>query len=348
MDKERFFSASNFFKQKFGAKVYKLSLDAGCTCPNRDGTKGFGGCIFCSNLGSGEFSAKRTLSIKEQVKQQKMLLAPKLKQQKRPALPSTSTCNEQTACAQTKNYAMQEKSCATQTACTQKSTIKYIAYFQNFTNTYGDEDALCQKYTEALQQKDVIGISIATRPDCITQSMLKRIARLDAQFISIELGLQTANDATAQKIMRAYQTQEYVDAVQRIHLANKNIHVVTHLIFGLMDETKDDMMRSVDVAVKASTNGVKITVLHVLQGTRLADDYLAGKVAVLEKNAYFALVASCVERLPKHIVVHRLTGDGAKKILIAPDWTKDKKRVLNDLKRYFAEHNVEQGALYQP
>jgi radical SAM protein (TIGR01212 family) len=284
-----YYSVGEFYKEKFGSKVYKIAIDAGCTCPTRDGTKGNKGCIFCSANGSGDFVPSKKLSISEQIKQAKEIIQKKVKKE-----------------------------------------IKYIAYFQNFTNTYGDEKLLVQKYKEAINCENVCGISIATRPDCISSSILKEIAALCKKtFVTIELGFQTSNEKSADYIRRGFSNQEYLEAVRRIHQADSRIHVVTHLIFGLPGENHDDMMNSVKFCLNAKTDGIKFTVLYVLKGTDLEKDYQAGKFDVLEMDEYFALLKSALQLIPPKIVIHRLTGDGPKKLLIAPMWTANKKNVLN-------------------
>ena len=284
-----YYSVGDFYKEKFGSKVYKIAIDAGCTCPTRDGTKGNKGCIFCSANGSGDFVPSKKLSISEQIKQAKEIIQKKVKKE-----------------------------------------IKYIAYFQNFTNTYGDEKLLVQKYNEAINCENVCGISIATRPDCISSSVLKEIAALCKKtFVTIELGFQTSKEESADYIRRGFSNQEYLEAVRRIHQADSRIHVVTHLIFGLPGENHEDMMNSVKFCLNAKTDGIKFTVLYVLKGTDLEKDYQAGKFNVLEMDEYFALLKSALELIPSKIVIHRLTGDGPKKLLIAPMWTANKKNVLN-------------------
>ncbi|MBQ7970400.1 MAG: TIGR01212 family radical SAM protein [Treponema sp.] len=284
-----YYSVGEFYKEKFGSKVYKIAIDAGCTCPTRDGTKGNKGCIFCSANGSGDFVPSKKLSISEQIKQAKEIIQKKVKKE-----------------------------------------IKYIAYFQNFTNTYGDEKLLVQKYNEAISCENVCGISIATRPDCISSSILKEIAALCKKtFVTIELGFQTSKEESADYIRRGFSNQEYLEAVRRIHQADSRIHVVTHLIFGLPGENHDDMMNSVKFCLNAKTDGIKFTELYVLKGTDLEKDYQAGKFDVLEMDEYFALLKSALELIPPKIVIHRLTGDGPKKLLIAPMWTANKKNVLN-------------------
>ena len=228
----RFYSVSDFYKKKFGCKVYKISLDAGCTCPNRDGTKSFGGCIFCSGSGSGDFAADKNLSIAEQIIQAKQRVLSKNKDG------------------------------------------KFIAYFQNFSNTYGNPSELSQKYNEAIAQEDVVGISIATRPDCLNDEILNEIAELvNKTFVSIELGFQTSKNDSVAYIRRFFSNEEYLLAVKKIKSISEKIHVVTHLIFGLPNETEQDMLNSVKFVVDAKSDGIKIALLHVLEGTDLAIDY---------------------------------------------------------------------------
>jgi uncharacterized protein len=302
----QYYSASDFYKQKFGTKTYKLSLDAGCTCPTRDGTKGTGGCIFCSAAGSGDFAAPRLLTVAQQIEAAKLLVRQKNK------------------------------------------TGRYIAYFQNFTNTYGDPDELEAKFGEALAAPDIAGISIATRPDCLENGILEKIARLSrTAFVSIELGLQTTNERTALHIRRGYDNSIYDDAVRRIHKACKEIHVVTHVIFGLPGETDSDMLSTVKHCADAGSDGIKMTALHVLRGTALAGEYEAGTFRCMDMESYFDVVSRSLELLPPHIVIHRLTGDGPKKLLIAPLWTADKHVVHNAMQRWFDEHDVIQGRMYR-
>lgn len=296
---KQFLSASGFYKKQFGCKVYKLSIDAGCTCPNRDGTKGIGGCIFCSASGSGDFASSRSLSVREQLNEAKKLVSRKIK------------------------------------------SGKYIAYFQNFTNTYGQKDDLLKKYTEALSEKDIVGISIATRPDCIEDVLLAEIALLSQKtFVTVELGLQTCNEKTSSYIRRHYDNEEYLDAVRRIKQASSKIHIVTHIIFGLPFETEKDMLESVSYAVNAGTDGIKIALLHVLKGTELANDYAKNMFGCMSQNEYFELLVKALNIIPENIIIHRLTGDGPKSLLIAPLWTANKRLVHNELLKYLKENGI--------
>lgn len=289
-----YFSASDFYKEIFGCKVYKVALDAGCTCPNRDGTKGSGGCIFCSANGSGDFLSSRSLSVSEQFLEAKELVASKNK------------------------------------------SGKYLAYFQNFTNTYGNPDRLEKIYLEALSEENVLGVCIGTRPDCLEDDILKRIGRIaENHFVQIELGLQTIHEASAQYIRRGYETAVYEDAVRRIVEINPKIHIVTHLILGLPGETHSMMMDSVRYVsrfVELFPNvhfGLKLTCLYILKGTDLLKDYENGRVQALEEDEYFELLQKALTIIPQKMVVHRLTGDGPKSLLVAPMWTANKRHVHN-------------------
>lgn len=298
---------SNFYQSIFGCKTYKISLDAGCTCPNRDGSKGRGGCIFCSQNGSGDFAAARSLSITEQVDQGKKLVESKL-------------CGR-----------------------SGERQGKYIAYFQNFTSTYGDAEVLLGKFREALACEGVAGLAVATRPDCLGDEILTGLAEISkSHFVQIELGLQSSNEKTGRLINRCYTNEDYVDAVKRIREIAPDIHLVTHLIFGLPGETEEDMLSSVSFVVKTQTLGdnkwgLKITSLYVLQNTRLAQMYESGEYEPLTKEEYFALLQKALPLIPENCVVHRLTGDPPKSLLIAPAWPKDKKRVMNELKEIISD-----------
>lgn len=287
-----YYSASDFYKTLFDSKVYKISIDAGCTCPTRDGTLGTNGCIFCSATGSGDFVPSARLSIAQQVEEAKKLVQSKV-----------------------------------------HKPLKYIAYFQNFTNTYGNPEELYAKYCEAILCPEVVGIAIGTRPDCLSDEILEKINLLcEKTFVQVELGFQTSKESSAEYIRRGYKNPVYKEAVEKLHRTNKNIHVVTHIIFGLPEESAEDMLSSVKYALAAGTDGIKITSLYVLRGTDLQKDYEAGKFKALEMEEYFDLLKAALKIIPSTVVVHRLTGDGPKSLLIAPMWTADKKRVLNRLK----------------
>jgi len=278
---------NDHYREKFGCKVYKLSLDGGFTCPNRDGTLGTGGCIFCS--GSGEF-AESGNSIPEQLERAKCRVEGKNK------------------------------------------GGKYIAYFQSFTGTYAPIGTLERLYTAAMEPEDVVGLAIGTRPDCLGAEVLDLLERLNRRKpVSVELGLQTVHPETVAYIRRSYVNQAYVGAAAA--LKSRGIEVVTHLILGLPGETMEQMVRSTEFAVKAGTDGVKFHLLHVLENTDLAKDFRAGRFSCLSLEEYGEILKACISVLPETVVVHRITGDGAKKDLIAPLWSGDKKRVLNYLRR---------------
>lgn len=289
----KYTTLNSYLKEKFGCKVYKISLDCGFTCPNRDGTLGYGGCIFCSEGGSGDFAESRTLGVTEQIESGKEKVKNKIK------------------------------------------SGKYIAYFQAFTNTYADVNTLEKIFSEAINHPDIVALSIATRPDCLEQKKVELLSRLNKiKPIFVELGLQTVNEKTAKYIRRGYTLDVYDDAVKRLH--EQGINVVTHIIIGLPYETKEDMLSSVKYVCKV-TDGIKLQLLHILKGTDLAKDYFEHKFEVLSLEEYTDIIAECVKIIPKNVVIHRLTGDGAKKDLIAPLWSADKKKVLNTINKRLSE-----------
>lgn len=283
-----YYSLNQYLKDTFGEKVYKLALDAGFTCPNRDGTLGTGGCIFCSGAGSGDFAECRNLSVTEQIARGKKRLEKKIK------------------------------------------SGKYIAYFQAFTNTYAPVEKLRNVYEEALMQPDVVAISIATRPDCLPHDVIDLLAELNRiKPVWVELGLQTIHEKSAEYIRRGYPLVVYDDAVRK--LKNAGLTVITHVILGLPGETEEEMKQTVSYVGAGGADGIKLQLLHVIHGTDLEKEYLAGKFRTLELDEYVRLVADCLELLPDDMVIHRLTGDGDKRTLVAPMWSADKKRVLNAL-----------------
>ncbi|MBD8928811.1 MAG: TIGR01212 family radical SAM protein [Clostridiales bacterium] len=289
----KYTTLNSYLKEKFGCKVYKISLDCGFTCPNRDGTLGYGGCIFCSEGGSGDFAESRTLGVTEQIESGKEKVKNKIK------------------------------------------SGKYIAYFQAFTNTYADVNTLEKMFSEAINHPDIVALSVATRPDCLEQKKVELLSRLNKiKPIFVELGLQTVNEKTAKYIRRGYTLDVYDDAVERLH--EQGINVVTHIIIGLPYETKEDMLSSVKYVCKV-TDGIKLQLLHILKGTDLAKDYFEHKFEVLSLEEYTDIIAECVKIIPKNVVIHRLTGDGAKKDLIAPLWSADKKKVLNTINKRLSE-----------
>lgn len=279
---------SDHYREKYGCKVYKLSLDGGFTCPNRDGTLGGRGCIFCSAAGGGEFAEKDCGSVTRQLEQ------------------------------------------AMERVKDKNKSGKYIAYFQSFTNTYAPAEYLRKLYFEAIEPAYIVGLAVGTRPDCLGEDVIALLAEINRiKPVSVELGLQTVHENTVNYIRRGYPTEVYFDAVRRLKAAG--IEAVTHIILGLPGETAEMMLETTRQAVKAGTDGVKFHLLHVLRGTDLEKDYLAGKFKTLTLEEYGEILSRCISCLPEHIVIHRITGDGAKKDLIAPLWSGDKKRVLNYL-----------------
>ncbi len=284
---------SQHYRERFGCKVYKLAIDGGFTCPNRDGTLGYGGCIFCSGAGSGDF-AEHGCDIAAQLEKAKTRVAFKNK------------------------------------------GGKYIAYFQSFTNTYAPVEKLEALYRAAMTPDEIVGLAIGTRPDCLPDETVELLGRLNKiKPISVELGLQTIHEETAKYIRRGYETPVYFDAVRRLKAAG--LEVVTHIILGLPGETEAWMLQTTRAAVDAGTDGIKFQLLHVLQGTDLAKDYEAGKFTCLTLREYAAILKKCLALIPEEVVVHRITGDGAKKDLIAPLWSADKKAVLQYLQEYLAK-----------
>ena len=226
---------------------------------------------------------------------------------------------------------------------------KYLAYFQSFTNTYGktpeEEKKLVEKYKAVLEDKEIVGIVIGTRPDSISDWILAEIGKIaEKHYVSIELGFQTSNVKTSEYIRRHFSNQDYFDAIKRIKATNQNIHVVTHLIFGLPFETEADMLDSVKTAIKAQTDGIKIALLHVLKNTDLATDFENHTFSVMDKEEYFEILGKALSIIPKNIVIHRLTGDGPKNQLIAPLWTANKKEVMNSMNKYFSDNGIFQGS----
>ena len=296
---EHYTALSPYLKRRFGCKVYKLSLSAGCTCPNRDGTLGARGCIFCS--GSGEFAASGSASIPEQLEQAKYILGKKAQ------------------------------------------GAKFIAYFQDFTNTYGAVSRLEPLFLAAMEPDDVVALSIATRPDCLPEDILRMLARLRAKKpVFVELGLQTIHEATAHYIRRGYPLSVFDDAVQKLHALE--IEVIAHQILGLPGETAEMMAETTRHLGSVHVDGVKLHLLHILRGTDLAREYADGRIQMLELDAYIDILEQCLAVLPPKAVIHRLTGDGAKRDLIAPLWSADKKRVLNAVQTRFEQDGVMQGS----
>ena len=279
-----------YLRETFGCKVYKLALNGGFTCPNRDGTKGNRGCIFCSAGGSGDFAESPQLSVTEQIEQGKQRVAAKIKDG------------------------------------------KYIAYFQAYTNTYAPVNILRDKFLEAIRHPDVVALSIATRPDCLPSDVLDLLEELNnIKPVWVELGLQTIHAQSADYIRRGYDLDVYDKGVKE--LRKRKIEVVTHVILGLPNETKEDMVATVDYVCKSGATGIKLQLLHVLKHTDLLTDYEAKRFEALTEDEYIDILKACVAVIPEDVIVHRLTGDGDKKILVAPLWSANKKRVWNRIQK---------------
>ena len=277
-------------KARYGKKIYKIALNGGCTCPNRDGTLGTRGCIFCSGAGSGEFAENAGLSITEQIERGKM----------------------------------------------PEQGGGYIAYFQAFTNTYAPVERLRSMFLEAIEHPDVMILSIATRPDCLPEAVLDLLEEMNRiKPVWIELGLQTVHGQTAEYIRRGYPLQVYDQAVQ--NLQKRGLYTIVHVILGLPGEERADMLETVRYVRDSGVQGIKLQLLHVLQGTDLALEYEAGRVPVMDLDTYTDLVADCVALIGDKLTIHRLTGDGSRRSLIAPLWSTDKKRVLNTVRRKIKE-----------
>lgn len=286
-----YYSLNQYLKDTFGCKVYKLAINGGFTCPNRDGTLDTRGCIFCSAGGSGEFAEDPEKSITQQIEEAKKRVSAKIKEG------------------------------------------KYIAYFQAYSNTYAPAKKLRQLFSEAIAHPDVAAISVATRPDCLPEDVLDLLAELNRKKpVWVELGLQTIHEKSAAYIRRGYPLPVYDRAVTE--LRKRNLEVIAHVILGLPGETKADIEATVDYVCQSGIQGIKLQLLHILKGTDLEAEYRNGRVRVMEEEEYIRLVADLLKRIPPDIVIHRLTGDGDKKLLVAPMWSADKKHVLNRMKRY--------------
>lgn len=291
-------SLSDYLKKTFGSKVYKLSLSTGCTCPTRDGTKGFGGCTFCSAGGSGDFATEPE-DISVQIQKAKLRVDSKFPKK------------------------------------TSEKERKYIAYFQSFTNTYAPVSVLKPVFRQAILFPEIVALSIGTRPDCLPPEIVDMLCELnEIKPVWVELGLQTVHESTAMRIHRGYELSVFEDAYRR--LKERNITVIVHVILGLPDESHEDMLETVRYlsGLTPVLDGIKLQMLHVLEGTALGKEYKRNPFHVFTLEEYCKVVADCLKIIPPQTVVHRLTGDGPKKLLIAPLWSGDKKRVLNALHSY--------------
>ena len=299
----KIYMLNDFLKEKFNEKIYKVSLDGGFTCPNRDGKVSRGGCIFCSENGSGDFTATKLKSIHAQIEEQINLVSKKYKGD------------------------------------------KYIAYFQNFTNTYAEVSYLRKIYQEALSHEKIVGLAIATRPDCLGDDVLELLAELNKKtFLWVELGLQTLNDDVAKYFNRAYETEIYKEASKKLN--RLNIKFVTHIIIGLPKEENDDYLKTAIFAQNCGTWGIKLHLMYVVKNTPLEKLYLNGDLKVNTKEEYVEKVINILENISPEIVVHRLTGDGDRETLVAPLWSIKKIDVLNSIHKELKRRNTYQGKLY--
>ena len=299
----KIYMLNDFLKEKFNEKIYKVSLDGGFTCPNRDGKVSRGGCIFCSENGSGDFTATKLKSIHAQIEEQIDLVSKKYKGD------------------------------------------KYIAYFQNFTNTYAEVSYLRKIYEEALSHEKIVGLAIATRPDCLEDDVLELLAELNKKtFLWVELGLQTLNDDVAKYFNRAYETEIYKEASEKLN--RLSIKFVTHIIIGLPKEEEDDYLKTTIFAQNCGTWGIKLHLMYVVKNTPLEKLYLNGDLKVNTKEEYVEKVVNVLENISPEIVVHRLTGDGDRETLVAPLWSIKKIDVLNSIHKELKRRNTYQGKLY--
>ena len=297
---KRFHSLNYALKEEFGEKIYKVSLDGGFTCPNRDGKVGRKGCIFCSDSGSGEFAGNRRKSITEQIEDQLKLISKKFPEG------------------------------------------RVIAYFQNFTNTYGEVEYLESIYREALSHPRVAGLAIATRPDALPKDVMELLNKLNKEhFIWVELGLQTMHDSTAEFINRGYNLEVFDTSART--LIKEGIRVVVHLIAGLPHESREDILGTVNYINNLKVWGVKIHLLHVIRDTALHRLYMREGFSLMEEQDYIDLVADIIGRLDPEIVIHRLTGDGSRDTLVGPLWSLNKRRVLNTIDKTLKDRGILQG-----
>jgi radical SAM protein (TIGR01212 family) len=300
---KRFHTLDYELKKHFGMKIFKLSLNGGFTCPNRDGLINTKGCLFCSEKGSGDFAAPDFIPIPQQLVQQKKLLEKKW------------------------------------------SSGKYIAYFQSYTNTYAPIKILKKLFYEALSSDDIVGLAIATRPDCLNEEVIDLLKEINKKtYLWIELGLQTINEDTAVLIRREYHLSTYENAVKKLQALS--FKIVTHVIFGLPNETKEDMLETIKYISENNSWGIKIHLLHILKNTDLHNYYLDNPFHILSQEEYINLVVDSLELLPPEMVVHRVTGDGPHKDLIAPIWSKNKRLVLNGIDKELIRRNSFQGLKY--
>jgi uncharacterized protein len=301
-DNKRYHTLNYFLRKKFRDKVFKISLDAGFTCPNRDGRLSTGGCIFCSPRGSGDFAGS-SCDLVQQFEEVKEMMSKKWKDG------------------------------------------RYIAYFQAYTNTYADVNILREKYYSVLNLEGVVGIAIATRPDCLSAEILDLLEEISKEkYIWVELGLQTIHQNTAEIINRGYTLDTYIKAVQE--LKRRNIDVVTHVILGLPGESKEEMLQTVEFVANTGTQGIKLHLLHLVKDTRLVHLYEKGQLRVMDMDEYVELVVDCLEKIPEDMVIHRITGDGPRETLIEPKWSLKKWEVINAIEHLMMDRVTWQGRKY--
>lgn len=300
---KRYKSLNYFLREKFGEKVFKISLDAGFSCPNRDGTISHGGCIFCSERGSGDFAGERCFSITKQFHDIKDMMNKKWKQG------------------------------------------KYIAYFQAYTNTYAPIEVLRKKYNEAIEQEGVVAIAIATRPDCLGDEVLDLLEEINNKvYLWVELGLQTYKDSTAKLINRGYNLEVFEKTIEKLH--KRNIAVVVHTIFGLPEESEEDMINTVKYISKLPIQGVKFHLLHLMEDTPMVNLYKKGRLKFMTREQYINLICKAITLLPQNIVIHRLTGDAPRDILIGPMWSLNKWEILNAIDNCLKDNHWYQGLYF--
>ena len=303
-DEKRYHTLNHFLREKFGDKVFKISLDAGFTCPNRDGSVSTGGCVFCSPRGSGDFAGTAS-NLVEQFHEVKSMMNKKWK------------------------------------------TGRYIAYFQAYTNTYAAVETLRERYYSILNLEDVVGIAVATRPDCLPMDVLDLLEEINSKtYLWVELGLQTMHEGTAKLINRGYGLDAYVASVKE--LKKRNIEVVTHEILGLPTENKQEMLQTVDFIANTGTQGIKLHLLHLLKNTKLVEMHQRGEFQLMSMEDYVETVVDCIERIPESMVIHRITGDGPRDTLIGPEWSLKKFEVINAIEHLMMDRDTWQGKKYTP
>lgn len=301
---KRYYTLNHYLRNKYGQKVFKIPLNAGFTCPNRDGTLGTGGCSFCNAKGAGDYAGNPGDSIHDQFEQIKRILHRKW------------------------GHGL------------------YIAYFQAYSNTYAPIEKLSRLYQEALQEPDVVGLAIATRPDCLPDDVVELLQEINQQTnLWIELGLQTAHEKTSAALNIGYGYQQYLQALQQLNQAQ--IDVVTHIILGLPGETREDMMETAHCLAALTMQGIKIHLLHLMKGTALAKYYDEKPFSLMNFEEYIDLVIDILEIMPPQRVIHRLTGDSPRELLIGPEWSLHKWEVLNGIDRRMEERQTWQGRLFK-